>query len=191
MSELQTLSTNIYPPLTQEQSKAMARFLKNYYNASLYLVLLAMFILLITVVLDWATHNFMLWIAEGMIGASIVSIVAALYFVALVTVIWRRTGLKWYVVGENLQGLGAGILVIISLFYYFVLPLELRYSVVTFFFLLMVAIMLPRVLQSVLAQRLKQYVLTERHEFGQHWITLGTLSFADVLFLRIPTIKSK
>jgi hypothetical protein len=189
MSELQTLSTN--PPLTQEQSKAMARFLKNYYNASLYLVLLAMFILLITVMLDWVTHKFMFWMADGVIGATIVSIVAVAYFFALVTVIWRRTGLKWYVVGENLQGFGIGAVAVVLLIYYGVLPLELRYSPIPFFFLLMAAILFRWALQSALSQRLKQRVMDERHEFSQHWIMLGRLSFADVLFLRIPSIRPK
>jgi hypothetical protein len=188
-TQIHSLSVDNYPPLSDEQLKARWRFLKNFYNASLYLVLLSAFIILFTAFLDFVNHQLASWLYIGLTGVAITGTLAILYITALITIIWKRTGLKWYVIGENLQGLNLLVLALFWFIYFVVLPLEVRYSTVAIVLALVGIGTLNWALRRLFGQQVRLRVQIERDRYAAHWLMLGQLSFADVLFLRIPAAK--
>jgi hypothetical protein len=188
-TQMHVSAVDNYPPLSDEQAKARWRFLKNFYNASLYLVLLSAFIILFTALLDFVNHQLASWLYIGLTGVAVTGTLAVLYITALITIIWKRTGLKWYVIGENLQGLNLLVLALFWFIYFVVLPLEVRYSTVAIVLALVGIGMLNWALRRLFGQQVRLRFQIERDRYAEHWLTLGQLSFADVLFLRIPAAK--
>jgi hypothetical protein len=177
--------------LTDEQARAMSRFMKNLGKASLYLVLLAGFILIIAGLADLITGGWpprVLWNA-GFPGATIVSLLAMLYFMTLVTIIWKRTGLKWYLVGENLIGFYLMFAAAMFLLYRLISWIDVTFWSMGYEVFVVGTLVVLWFSRTSVAQRLKRQRGIEQQRYAAHWPTLGALSFTDVFLLRIPIIR--
>jgi len=176
--------------LTPEQMQAMWRFLRNFGNASLYLVLLPGFIVLITGLLGLITGEWIYWPDLGFRGAAITGVLALVYFLILIVIIWNRTGLKWYLLGENSFAMNLFVFVPVWLLYTGIVPLEVRFSLTGLVALFATALLLTFI-HKRLERAWRPHLYQERRRYADYWPELGHLSFADVLFLRIPVIKVK
>ncbi len=179
-----------YSSPTAEQLQARWRFVKNVYNASLYLFLLASFVLLISVFLNLIMGKSD-WFTYGLTAIVFIAALAIVYDLTLVTVIWKRTGLKWYLAGENLGMFNLLPILVAYIFFFAILPSELRSPMIAMPIVIAVFALFWWPFRRLFAPGVTRQLIAERSRYAQHWLVLGQLSFADVLFLRIPTIKER
>ncbi|CAG0933708.1 hypothetical protein TFLX_03187 [Thermoflexales bacterium] len=121
------------------------------------------------------------------VGATISSSVP-FYFLLILLVMWRRTGLWWHFLNDH-PGWVIFPVTMVSLGWWFVVTWDPALYPPQWLSALFILFLIA-VLSIVLHQRLKSWAQSraelERAQYGDHWIRLAEVSLRDIAFLRIP-----
>ena len=165
-------------PLTGEQSHAMQVFDKTCgkITSDTYIVFALGAILSL---IGQASIQGVVWL----MGVVLMSL-AGVYLLVLLLVMRIQTSLIWHFTASRSNWFGT--LIMIVLYLVWIMPLVLAGSRQIAGLILLDLLVVPSLLRLLLSEVSKQRAESEGDRYGEHWPKLASLSFRDILFLRIP-----
>lgn len=116
-------------------------------------------------------------------------IIMAAYPLVLMVLIWARTGLFWHLLNAYAVWIGIIFILLVLLIALLnivdVLQSDLLAAGKSNYDLLGLVIVLP-LFAFAFKSSTRARAELERAQYGDHWLTLGAISFFDVLLLRLP-----
>ncbi len=162
-------------------------FLKNLGNALLFLLLIPLHVLVIAAGLVLLTHRD-IWLTQVVFpGVGLVLFLMLVYSFLIVTLIWRRTGLIWYLLDSDQRELSAFLNVVCLLAVWLVMWLVVReFEIGKMMIFLLIAFGAFLLSRKLWGKKVMQHTKLERDGNSQLWQALGPVLPWKILLLRIP-----